>query len=166
MKKDKFLTVYAVLDDDTQEKLKVLQDEILQLGDMGTQTMGIPFHISLGSFPVDEEEALVRRIAEISLQQKPFSVQLRAINHFYNRVLFLEPECTNELEKLHLAFDGNFADGFPWNPHVTLFCSEETQSVERGKAFVASKFSPFSCQIVGLEMGEFFPTRWITRKDF
>lgn len=165
MKKDKFLTVYAVLDEDTQERLKAIQDDILQMGDAGTQTMGIPFHISLGSFPVEEEETLAKKIDEISLGQKSFAVQLRAVNHFYNRVLFLEPECPQELEKLHFAFDGNYADGFPWHPHVTLFRGD-IQSVERAMAVVASKFSPFFCQIVGLEMGEFFPTRWIIRKDF
>lgn len=165
MKKDKFLTVYAVLDDDTQEKLKALQNEILQFGDKGTQTMDIPFHISLGSFPVEEEEVLVKRIDEISSQQKRFIVPIRAVNNFYNRVLFFEPERTDELETLQLAFDGNYADGFPWHPHVTLFCGD-VQSVDRAKAFVDDRFSPFSCQIVGLEMGEFFPTRWITRKNF
>lgn len=165
MKKDKFLTVYAVLDEDTQKYLKAIQEDLLQLGDAGTQTMGIPFHISLGSFPVEEEKVLAKRIAEISLVQKPFPVQLRAVNHFYNRVLFLEPERTHELEKLQLAFDGNYADGFPWHPHVTLFRGD-VQSVEKAKEFIAGKFRPFLCQIVGLEMGEFFPTRWITRKYF
>lgn len=50
MKKDKFLTVYAVFDKETQQKLKIMQDEVIKLGNEGTQTMGILFHISLGSF--------------------------------------------------------------------------------------------------------------------
>ena len=48
MKSDKFLTVFAVFDDETQRKLKDIQNNILSLGEKGTQTMDIPFHITLG----------------------------------------------------------------------------------------------------------------------
>ena len=65
MKQDKFLTVFAVFDDDSQQKLKAFQDSVLDLGYSGTQTMDIPFHISLGSFKTEAEQELTARIRDL-----------------------------------------------------------------------------------------------------
>ena len=65
MKRDKFLTVFAVFDDSTQALLQSWQDDIFASGLVGTQTMGIPFHISLGSFPTNMEEELEERIKKV-----------------------------------------------------------------------------------------------------
>ena len=52
---DKFLCVLGIFDSDTQQVLKEHQDAILQAGFTGQQTMGIPFHVTLGTFPRSEE---------------------------------------------------------------------------------------------------------------
>ena len=98
MKKEKFLTVYAVLDNCSQQKLAHLQSELFKLGDFGTQTMDIPFHISLGSFPVEDEQELTKRIEEVSLDYHKFNIKLNRINHFNDAVLFVEPEITLDLK--------------------------------------------------------------------
>ncbi|MDE5592515.1 MAG: 2'-5' RNA ligase family protein [Clostridiales bacterium] len=160
MKQEKFLTVFAVFDDETQQKLKALQDSVLSLGNKGTQTMGIPFHISLGSFKVEEECELKARIKEACSQRSEFEIRLNKVNHFNNRVLFIEPEDNINLRCLHDLFDGNYADGFDWHAHATVFCGSEQQVIE-AKRHLNDIFKPIQAKIVGIQMGEFFPTRMI-----
>ena len=164
MKKEKFLTVYAVLDNCSQQKLTHLQSELFKLGDFGTQTMDIPFHISLGSFPVEDEQELTKRIEEVSLDYHKFNIKLNRINHFNDAVLFVEPEITLDLKELHDLFDNNYANGFPWVPHITMFCGNQA-SVVKAKKVLESNFIPFEAIITSLEMGEFFPTRLIINRN-
>ena len=130
MKQNKFLTVFAVFDDITQRKLKDFQDSVLNLGYSGTQTMDIPFHISLGSFNVKYEQELKSKIKTICSQQHAFEINLNKVNHFGNEVLFIEPENNAKLAELHSLFDCNFADGLPWHAHTTIFCGKEEQVTE------------------------------------
>ncbi|MDE5856003.1 MAG: 2'-5' RNA ligase family protein, partial [Anaeroplasmataceae bacterium] len=130
MKQDKFLTIYAVLDEETQRNLTALQNEILKKYPNGTQTMGIPFHISLGSFPLDMKEELLKRMTQIQKISKPSSIELAELSHFNHQVIFISPIITEELQLLHKSFEGNFADGFPWHPHVTLYCGKEEDGKE------------------------------------
>ena len=160
MKKDKFLTVFAVFDDITQRKLKTLQDEVISLGCLGTQTMGIPFHISLGSFEVEREQELIAKIKEVCSQKGEFAISLNKVNHFGNKVLFIEPEDSIKLRELHDLFDGNFADGLPWHAHTTIFCDREERVIE-AKECLNNIFQPINAKITGIQMGEFFPTRMI-----
>lgn len=160
MKQDKFLTIFAVFDDDTQQKLKALQDKVLSLGYDGTQTMGIPFHITLGSFKVEDELELIARIKDVCSKHCAFEINLNKVNHFNNRVLFIEPEENIKLRCLHDLFDGNYADGLPWHAHATIFCGSEQQVIE-AKQCLNDIFSPITAKIVGIQMGEFFPTRMI-----
>ena len=130
MKQDKFLTVFAVFDETTQSKLKDFQDSVLSLGYSGTQTMDIPFHISLGSFRVEYEQELKTKIKTICSQKYEFQINLNKVNHFENKVLYIEPENNTKLVELHNLFAGNFADGFPWHAHTTIFCGKEEQVKE------------------------------------
>lgn len=151
MKQKKFLTLYAVLDKKTQKKLFKIQNKIMKLYPNGTQTMGIPFHISLGSFPVEQKDELLKRLAEYSYHS--FSLTLRGLNHFNKQVLFAEPTIPSSLVKLHLDFNGNYADGFDWVPHITLYCGKEE---ELDSILEKIRFKPMESRIVGLELGEFF----------
>ncbi|MDE6441145.1 MAG: 2'-5' RNA ligase [Clostridia bacterium] len=164
MKQDKFLTVFAVFDDATQQKLKTFQDKALSLGYPGTQTMGIPFHISLGSFKVEDELELKERIKEVCSQNHGFEINLNKVNHFNNRVLFIEPEENIKLSCLHDLFDCNFADGFPWHAHATIFCGSEEQVI-KAKECLKFIFKPLKAKITGIQMGEFFPTRMIIEEN-
>ena len=160
MKQDKFLTVFAVFDDATQRKLKALQDRVLSLGYSGTQTMDIPFHISLGSFKVENEQELKARIKEVCSQKREFEINLNIVNHFNNKVLFIEPKENAELRCLHDLFDNNVADGFPWHAHATIFCGSEEQVI-KAKECLYGVFKPIKAKITAIQMGEFFPTRMI-----
>lgn len=164
MKQKEFLTVMAVLDEETQRKMTELQQKIISSGLKGTQTMGIPFHLSLGSFPTDREKELTERIIRIAPAVRKFSVLLKQWNTFGFRVLFAEPEITDELVALHALFDGNYADGFPWQPHCTLFCGEESE-VRQALSLVEDAAFPIHTEITAIEMGKFFPPRFICREN-
>ena len=160
MKQDKFLTVFAVFDDATQRRLKAFQDSVLSLGYSGTQTMDIPFHISLGSFKIECEQELKEKIKKICSQKFEFEINLNKVNHFGNEVLFIEPENNVKLAELHSLFDGSYANGFLWHAHTTIFCGKEEQVIE-AKECLNNIFTPVTAKITGIQMGEFFPTRMI-----
>ena len=162
MKQKQFLTVMAVLDDDTQKTMDGLQKRIIALGAPGTQTMGIPFHISLGSFPVEKEHEVLRAMRETSGKTTVFSVMLTGLDTFSDRVLFLRPEMNYQLAALHQPFDCAFADGYPWTPHATLFCGE-TEEVRRAKKEIEGMRLPIFSRVTALELGRFFPAQFISR---
>lgn len=164
MKSDKFLTVFAVFDDETQRKLKDIQNNILSLGEKGTQTMDIPFHITLGSFPVEDERSLKSRIKEMYIQNRQFDISLNKINHFDNKVLFIEPKKSKELKKLHDLFNMNYEGGFPYHAHTTIFCSDKSQ-VEKAKKRLREIFKPIKAKVTEIWLGEFFPTRMLAREE-
>ncbi len=161
----KFLTVFAVFDEETQKLLKGYQDRVLSLGYKGTQTMDIPFHISLGTYPVDEEEKLKKKICEVSKLNRGFEIKLFKVNRFSYKVLFVEPEFSVGLKNLHSIFDGNvFNDEFDWHPHTTIFMGEEKQ-VKEAEQCLTQIFRPITAKLVGIQMGEFFPTRMIIEES-
>lgn len=164
MKKEKFLTVFAVFDDETQNKLKHMQNQIFDLGYPGTQTMGIPFHITLGSFPPGCEEELIQQIKDVCSKNVQFDITLNKLNNFGNAVLFAEPEINEPLLHLHNLFNNNYADGLPWHPHATLFCGPNDQVME-AENMLSTNFKPIHTKIVGIQMGEFFPTKMIIEEE-
>ena len=141
-----------------------MQNKILALGYTGTQTMDIPFHISLGSFPVNDEAELKTRIKQVCDSKKTFDIDLIGVNHFNNRVLFIELKVNNDLQELHNLFDGNFPNGFPWHAHATMFCGNEAE-VLATKELLQKMFKPMQAQIVSIQMGEFFPARMLVKDN-
>lgn len=161
----KFLTVMAVFDSETQEKLAKIQSEIIDRVGEGTQTMGIPFHLTLGSYPTDAEAEVVERISRVASSIKQFEVLLEKYDCFGERVLFLKPNIPEELFALRKNFQCDYANGFDWMPHATLFCGEGDE-LERARAILPKIDEPIKTKIVGIELGEFFPPKKIIRTDF
>ena len=155
----------AVFDDETQEKLAGIQSKIIENVGCGTQTMGIPFHLTLGSYPADKEREVVAQIEKIASLAKPFEVLLVEYSNFSDRVLFLEPTRPKELIELRKAFECDYANGFDWVPHATLYC-DEADNVIKAKSYLPEISEPIRTKIVGIELGEFFPPKKITRIDF
>ena len=156
MNERKFLTVMAVFDPQTQEKLSSIQKYLINNISCGTQTIGIPFHITLGSYPVDELVSVISKINQVAATAKSFDIQLKGYNHFGNRVFFLEPEIIYDLVKLRKSFECDYANGFDWVPHATLYCGEFDE-VEKANMIVPKNNLPIKARIVGIELGEFFP---------
>ncbi len=165
MKKKEFLTVMAVLDGDTQKLMSEIQESIISQVAAGKQTMNIPFHISLGSYPTDMEHQVTRMIAEAAYNIKSFPIELVGYNDFGNRVLYLEPTIPDELLSLRKRFECDYADALDWIPHATLFCGEYDE-VQRAKELLPKIDTPIAADIIGLELGEFFPPRKILSVEF
>ena len=163
MSKDKFLTVFAVFDNDTQNQLKLFQKQLFENGIQGTQIMGIPFHISLGSFNPEKENFLKKQILNVSNKFKSFDIDLKEMGSFGNKVLFIQPTVNESLIKLHELFNDNYADGFPWHAHTTILCDEDA-NVIKARSLLEKEFKPIPARIIGLQMGEFFPARMIIEK--
>lgn len=159
---EKFLTVYAVYDDDTQKILKCYQDSLLEKGFLSSHPMDVPFHITLGSFPTSMLKELVERMEKVSLESNRFEIEINAVNTFGSRVLFVEPTLNERLLSLQKHFDMSYPHNLPYHAHTTMLLSEESD-VREAKNLLLDLFKPIKATIVAIEMGEFFPTRFICR---
>ncbi len=165
MNEKKFLTVMAVFDLKTQQRLGEIQSFITERVGDGTQTMGIPFHVTLGSYATDEIDAVIERIKRVCDTAEPFEIRFWGQDSFGDKVLFLKPEKGDELLRLRSCFENDYANGYEWVPHATLFCGEEDQ-VRRARELVSKFDIPYNATVVGIELGEFFPPKKIIRIDF
>lgn len=167
MKKDKFITVMAVLDDQTQEIMESIAQDFLQQYGPDLKTKRIPYHISLGSYAPEDTEMIVERIKQVAKETKPFEIKILGMNHFNNKVNFLEPELSEALMNLHMHFDSDYANGFPgWMPHATLYIHEEPREIEISEELQAKIESVKTAKVVGIELGEFFPAKFIVKEMF
>lgn len=167
MKKEKFITVMAVLDDKTQDLLQEIQQLFENAYGMDTKTKDIPFHITLGSFAVEETDEIVSRITAVADQTNPFEVTFKGLGHFGNVVRFMEPEISEKLLNLHDHFDSDYANGFPeWSPHVTIYRHSEPTEIEVTEEILQKLTLISNSEIVGIELGEFFPPKQIIRVPF
>lgn len=155
----------AVFDDKTQKTLAQIQSDIIEQIGEGTQTMGIPFHLTLGSYPVEMQSETVDKIERVASSCKHFEVVLSGYNTFGDKVLFLEPNIPQELLDLRKSFESDYANGFEWVPHATLFCGD-VDEVKKAISLLPKLEEPISAEIVGIELGEFFPPKKIIRIDF
>ena len=156
MSEKKFITVMAVFDAETQTRLGEIQKYIIDNVSSGTQTMGIPFHLTLGSYPTDELDSVIERIRSVARETECFDIKLLSYGSFGSRVFFLKPEIPKELAELRKCFECDYANGFEWVPHATLFC-ENDDEIARAKEIAPELDFPINARIVGIELGEFFP---------
>lgn len=162
----KFLTVFVVFDDKTQQILNKIQQEILKLGLKGSQTIDIPFHISLGTYETEDEAELVSKIKEVCDANSSFGLDLTKVNSFGTRVLFIEPEVNDELLNLRNLFNHDINKNLQWHAHATLFIDDLGGQFEQAKEIAEKLFKKkIKAKIVGIQMGEFFPTRMIIAKS-
>lgn len=167
MKKEKFITVMAIFDEKTQKILQDIQDELIMQYGMDTKTQGIPFHITLGSYALEETDSVVANIINVAEQTKPFEVQFDGLRHFSNVVRFMKPVIGDKLQNLHRPFDSDYANGFDgWMPHVTVYRHNEPTEIQLSEDVVEMIEKLSSAKIVGIELGEFFPPKKIIRVMF
>lgn len=159
--KEKFLTVMAVLDCSAQNVMAEMQAEFISRFGEGAQTMGIPFHISLGSFAPDKAEEIAERVTAAAEKLSPFEVEFDGSGHFGGKVIFLQPKVCEPLAELHRLFEGSYADGFPWHAHATVYICGEGQTIDIARCGFAKVDKLKKATITGIELSEFFPPRRI-----
>ena len=157
---DRFLYVMAQFDEDTERKLKELQNSIFSQGIVGTQTPNFPAHITLGTYEIDKEQEVKEKVIEISKKTCEMPVSFDSIGLFGMKVLFISPSVTYELLDLRKEFDINCSDSFNWVPHVTML-SDEAENIQKAIPILANKFTHFSGYIESISLYEFYPSRFI-----
>ena len=158
---EQFLVLMADLDDAAQARMSAWYSKLQEAGFTGTQTPGLPYHISLGSFPLNQEQAVVKRVQKIAEEFKAVPVHLSHIGIFApGKVLFCAPERNPMLDALHDACGEVEDPEHPWTPHATIFIDEPETVCEAVPVFVQS-FQPFMARITRLHLCAFWPTREI-----
>ena len=90
---EEFLTLMADLDDDSQQTLSGWYEDIKKAGFTGTQTPGLPFHISMGCFSLDKESDVIDEMKELTTRFSSFPVHISHIGLFAGgKVLYAAPD--------------------------------------------------------------------------
>lgn len=156
---DKFLCVLGVYDEGTQRVLGEHQEAILGLGLDGRQTMGIPFHVTLGTFGVDRRQELEDKLR--GLEMGPVEVYFNHIGMFEGQqVLFLAPDVDGEL----LALKETVSDEKGWTAHTTMLIDDRENTL-RAMELLGERFRRFTGRIERVELYEFFPARELMVKS-
>lgn len=158
---EEFLCLMAEYCEEDQKKISVWYDALQNAGFRGMQTPNLKHHISLGTFPLDQEEAakaLVRRIARLLA---PVQANIRHVGVMPGgRVLFAAPDMTEELVSLQRATGCKKVNGFDWLPHTTMLI-DEPNVIAAALPTLMQHFTPIPATIDRLELCAFWPTRHI-----
>ena len=158
---EKFLTLMADLDEGSQQRMSEWYAELRKAGFAGTQTPGLPYHVSLSTFSLDQEETAVQTARKAAAEFAPVPVQISHIGLFAGgRTLFAAPEKDAKLTGLHEACRSDTPQQYPWTPHVTLLIDEPGIVCSAVPVFV-NLFVPFTGMITRLHLCAFWPAREI-----
>ena len=157
---EQFLTLMADLDDPSQELLSCWYEALRKAGFTGTQTPGLPFHISMEVFPTDREEQALELTRKAAGMFAPVPVHISHIGMFAGgRVLFCAPERNPQLDALHAACE-KYPSKYPWTPHATVLI-DDADTVLAALPVLVNHFQPFTANITRLHLCAFWPTREI-----
>ena len=158
---EEFLTLMADLDEESQARMAGWYAALRETGFRGTQTPGLPYHISLATFPLDGEREAVRLMQKISASFPPIPVHISHIGLFAGgRVLFGAPERNRMLDALHDACEPEPDPSRPWTPHATILI-DEPDAVAAALPVLVREFRPFVGTVMRLHLCAFWPTREI-----
>ena len=158
---EQFLTLMADLDKGSQRRMSEWYGELRREGFVGTQTPGLPYHVSLSTFPLDQEEQAVQTARKAAAEFAPVPVQISHIGLFAGgRTLFAAPEKEEKLTALHEACRSDTPQQYPWTPHVTLLIDEPDIVCSAVPVFV-NLFVPFTGLVTRLHLCAFWPAREI-----
>lgn len=158
---EQFLTLMADLEENAQARMAQWYDELRKAGFIGAQTPGLPYHISLATFPLDQEREAADLTERVAAAFSPFPVHFSHMGLFAGgKVLFAAPERTPQLDALHEACDRGGEARFPWTPHATLLI-DAPERVCAAVPILVSCFQPFVAEITRLHLCAFWPMREI-----
>ncbi|MCR5680882.1 MAG: 2'-5' RNA ligase family protein [Clostridiales bacterium] len=159
---EEFLTLMADLDEESQARMAGWYAALREAGFRGTQTPGLPYHISLATFPLDGEREAVCLMQKVSASFPPIPVHISHIGLFAGgRVLFGAPERNRMLDALHDACEPEPDPSRPWTPHATILI-DEPDAVAAALPVLVREFRPFVGTVMRLHLCAFWPTREIT----
>ena len=159
---EKFLTLMADLDDDSQELMSGWYRELKDAGFTGVQTPGLPFHISLATFSLEDEEKAVEEMKRLAEEFTSIPVHISHMGMFAGgKILFGAPDMNPpELLKLHDAVSIKDISEYTWTPHSTIII-DEPEVINDALKILVKSFKPFMGRITRLHLCAFWPTREI-----
>lgn len=158
---EQFLTLMADLSDEAQARMSGWYQSLQEAGFTGVQTPGLPYHISLATFPLDQEREAVEIARKAAAEFAPVLVHLSHIGMFAGgKVLFAAPEKDMELTALQEACRSCAPQQYPWTPHATILI-DEPETVFAALPVFVKLFVPFTTRITRLHLCAFWPTREI-----
>lgn len=158
---EQFLTLMADLDDIAQARMSGWYRSLQEAGFTGVQTPGLPYHISLSTFPLDKEKEAAEIARKAAAEYAPVHVHLSHIGMFAGgKVLFAAPEKDAELAALQEACRSGAPQQYPWTPHATVLI-DEPETVFAALPVFVKLFVPFMARITRLHLCAFWPTREI-----
>ena len=158
---EQFLTLMADLDDEAQARMSGWYHSLQEAGFTGVQTPGLPYHISLSTFPLNQEKEAAEIARKAAAEYAPVPVHLSHIGLFAGgKVLFAAPEKDGELAALQAACRSDVPQQYPWTPHATILI-DEPETVLAAMSVFLKAFVPFTARITRLHLCAFWPTREI-----
>ncbi|MBO4701230.1 MAG: 2'-5' RNA ligase family protein [Lachnospiraceae bacterium] len=159
---EEFLTLMADLDDESQQTLSEWYQKLREAGFTGTQTPGLPFHISMGCFSLDKEGDVVKEMDKLAERFSSIPIHISHIGLFAGgKVLYAAPDMNPaDLLSLRLAIKTETQESFPWTPHCTVMI-DEAETIQRALPVLIEHFHPFIGKITKLHLCAFWPTREI-----
>jgi len=162
---EKFLTLMADFDNDTQQRMSGWYNALKEAGFTGTQTPGLPFHISMAMFPLDKEMEAIELMRKAAAGFSWLPVHISHIGMFAGgKVLFGAPEMNAKLISLHDACEMDTNQKNPWTPHVTVLI-DEPETVYAALSVFVKSFYPFVGKITRLHLCAFWPKREIATAE-
>ena len=158
---EEFLCLMADLDEESQVRMAEWYAALREAGFTGRQTPGLPYHISLSTFPLCEEREAVRRMNTACARFPAFPVHISHIGLFAGgQVLFGAPERNRALDELRGVCEPTPDPSRPWTPHATILI-DEPETVCAALPVLVRVFRPFVGTVARLHLCAFWPTREI-----
>lgn len=160
-----FLTLMAEYEAKTQQTMQIWSDALAEAGFRGQQTPGLPFHISMGTFPLEKEEEAKALTLKLAADFAPIELHLSHIGLYQGgKVLFAAPEGSARLAALRNSCSSDSMGGHPWTPHSTILIDEQ-QNVIRALQVLLEHFAPLRAQLTRLRLCAFWPEREIVSAE-
>lgn len=159
---EQFLTLMADYGEADQARISVWYDALQNAGFTGTQTPGLNHHISLATFPLEQEEEAIALTKSIAAEFAPVDVAIRHVGVMPGgRCLFAAPDMSPALTALQQACaQGRPLNGYPWLPHTTLLI-DAPEVIGAALPTLMQTFTPIMAKITRLHLCAFWPTREI-----
>ena len=158
---ESFLTIMAEYCEADQQRISVWYDALQQAGFTGNQTPGLRHHISLATYPVDQEAQAIRVIKQAAARFAPVDVAIRHIGVLPGgQTLVAAPDMSQPLTALQQACGDGMVHGFPWLPHTTLLI-DDPETIASALPTLMAHFAPIPAKIDRLRLCAFWPTREI-----
>lgn len=155
-----FFCALAILDASAQTRMQAFYQLLQDEGMIGSQTKGIPYHLTLAYYGAGQEKQAQQRLEAACRNQAAFPIRFGHVGLFGQKVLFLSPDMDETLMRLQKQACLPGEAGAPWTAHATLLL-DEPHSILRAAEILTAWFEPFDARVERVSLYEFFPPRLI-----